>query len=159
MKDKDRKKIKFGLLTVIANATQVYRRTIPPNKKKIYTDNLKEKINYLINKIDNNSIKNKDIRDVIKELAENVSISIGASQKVINVYLKVYCIIGNKPDSIIKELDCPIDSFVIKENKLKKISLRQLNLEDYEKMQNNLERKYGIRVLADVKSWDDKKVY
>jgi len=159
MKLKDREKIKLSLLTEFANATQIYRRTIPKNKKKPYKENLKRLIKELIEKVDNNSIKNNDIRASILELSEKVGISVGASQKVINVYLKFYCVLGNKPKAIIKELDCPIDSFVIKENKLKKISLKNIFLKDYTEMQNILEKRYGIRLLADVQAWDDKKIY
>jgi len=146
-------------LTVICNATQIYRGTIPKGKKKIYTDNLKRLIKNLIKKVDNNSLKNKDIRNSIKELSEKANVSIGASQKSINVYLKVYCILANKSDQIIEELDCPIDSFIMKENQIKKIPLKNIGIKDYEKIQKILEDKYKPRLSADVKAWDDKKIY
>lgn len=159
MMEENREKIKLSLLTEFANATGIYRRTIPKDKKKTYKDNLKKLIKKLIKKVNNNSIKNKYIRKSIKNLSKNAKISTGASQKVINVYLKYYCILANKSNSIIKELDCPIDSFVIKENKLKRVSLIRLSLKDYEEMQDTLGKKYGVRLLADVRAWDDKKIY
>mgnify|MGYP001614127137 FL=1 len=116
-------------------------------------------IKNLINKIDGNSLTNEEVRKAIKELSEKSDVSIGASQKAINVYLKFYCILANKSDEIIKELDCPIDSFVIKENKLSKVSLKNMNIKNYEEMQNTLKEKYGTRLLADIEAWDDKKVY
>lgn len=155
----ERDKVKLALLTVFCNATQIYRRTIPKNKKDAYKKKVKEVIISLIEKIDNNSIQNKNIRQAIQELSDNVGISIGASQKAVNVYLKVYCIVSNKDDKMLRELDCPIDSKVIKKNKLKKISLKVMNLEDYEEMQRQLQQSYGIKILADIKAWDSEKVY
>ena len=159
MKTKKREQVKSSLLTVICNATQIYRGTIPKDKKKVYTEILRELIKNLINKIDGNSLTNEEVRKAIKELSEKSDVSIGASQKAINVYLKFYCILANKSDEIIKELDCPIDSFVIKENKLSKVSLKNMNIKNYEEMQNTLKEKYGTRLLADIEAWDDKKVY
>lgn len=159
MIEEDREKIKLSFLTIMANATQVYRGTIPKSKKEMYKKTLKRLIKKLTQKVDTDSIKNNDIRNAINDLSRIAKISVGASQKVINVYLKFYCVLGNKSDSIINELDCPVDSFVIKENKLKKVPLSKLNLEDYELMQNTLEKRYKTRLLADVISWDDKKGY
>lgn len=159
MKKDQREQVKLSLLTVMCNVTQIYRGTIPKDKKKIYTKTLKILIKNLIGKIDINSLANEDIRKAIKDLSIKSDVSIGASQKAINVYLKFYCILANKSDDIIKELDCPIDSFVIKENKLSKVSLKNMNLKDYEEMQDILKENYGIKLLADIKAWDDKKIY
>ena len=159
MKKEDREKIKLSHLTILSNATQVYRRTIPKSKKEEYKAVLKRVIKNLVEEADNDSLDNQKIRQSIIDLSDRIRISIGASQKVINVYLKFYCVLGNKSDVIINELDCPIDSFVIKENKLKKVPLSKLNLKDYKEMQDVLGKKYGIRVLADVRAWDEKKGY
>ncbi|MEK6891579.1 MAG: hypothetical protein AABX25_00170 [Nanoarchaeota archaeon] len=158
MEESKRDNIKNSLLTVLCNATGIYRRTITAEQKKNYQIKLKEIIMRLTKKVDSDSITNKDIRNAIIELREFCG-SIGASQKAINVYLKFYSVISNKKDLVLRELDCPIDSFVIKKNKLKKIALSNLNLEDYEEMQNKLNQKYEMRILADIEAWDIKKEY
>ena len=159
MKKSDSDLIKSSLLTVLCNATQIYRRTITHKQKKRYQHKLKQIITKLTKKIDNESITNKDIRNSIIDLSRFCD-SIGASQKAINVYLKFYSVMSDKKDPILKELDCPIDSFVIKENKLDKILLNKLNLQNYEQMQDKLKQKYrGMKILADVKAWDSKKSY
>jgi len=104
-------------------------------------------------------LKNEDIRNSIKKLAEVSNVSVGASQKAVNVYLKFYCIISNKPKEILTELDCPIDSKVQKRNSLKKIPLKDINFEDYVEMQNILKDKYDLRILADIEAYDEEKVY
>ena len=110
----------------------------------------------LTKKVDDNSIKNEDIRKAIIELRKFCS-SIGASQKVINVYLKFYCIISNKDDKILQELDCPIDSEVIKYYNLKKIRLINLDLKEYKIMQEELRKREGMRIIAEIKAYDTKK--
>lgn len=155
----NRDKVKFSLLTLFCNATQIYRRTIPKEKKEKYCREVKEIIKHLIEKSDNNSLRNEDIRSSIKELSVNAEISIGASQKAINVYLKYYCIVSNKNEDVLKELDCPIDSKVIAKNKLERINLKDLNLKYYEQMQEALKKKHGIRILADIEAYDSEKEY
>jgi len=152
-------KTKLSLLTILCNASQIYRRSIPKECKEKYQQNLKEIIREMIKKIDLNELKNEDIRNSIKKLAEVSNVSVGASQKAVNVYLKFYCIIANKAKEILKELDCPIDSKVQKRNSLKKISLKDINFEDYVEMQNILEDKYDLRILADIEAYDEGKVY
>ena len=156
--------VRYSLLRILCNAIGTYRKTIEPDKKDGYKSNLKKIIGKLIDKIDNNAITNTDIRNSITELKENCGISIGASQKAINVYLKYYCIVANKENEILKELDCPIDSSIItflrKHNEFKKISLKNLDdLKEYEKIQNKLEKEYTMKILADIELYDKKKAY
>ena len=125
IKKEDKDKIKLSLLTILCNASQIYRRTIPKSRKEAYKKSVKKIIKKLIEKTDNNSITNKGIRDAINELSKNAGISIGASQKAINVYLKFYCIVSNKADNIIKELDCPIDREVIKKKSTSKNTIEK----------------------------------
>ena len=95
MKKEDREKIKLSHLTILSNATQVYRRTIPKSKKEEYKAVLKRVIKNLVEEADNDSLDNQKIRQSIIDLSDRIRISIGASQKVINVYLKFYCVLGN----------------------------------------------------------------
>ena len=152
-------KIKLSLLTILCNATQIYRRTIPDDRKETYRQNLKRLILRLIPKIDSNRITNSDIRNAIKELSKRSGVSIGAAQKPINVYLKFYCVIQNKTQEILRELDCPIDSRIQIRNHLSGIPLTDIDYDIYVEMQNQLERKHSMRILADVKAYDEVKMY
>ena len=62
----------------------------------------------LAEKVDNATLTNQDIREKIREIVKETNVSVGQAQKVINVYLKYYCILRDKA-GLIKELDCPID--------------------------------------------------
>lgn len=134
--------------------TQVGRSissSIRKDRKKINTRNfkndLRQSINKLRNLVDKGTIKNIDIRNEIKKLSEYTGVSIGQSQKVINVYLKVYCLILNKPIKILKELDCPLDSITMGgKDKIKNVN----TIEQYEEYQKEFEENYGIRILKDV---------
>lgn len=150
------KNSKLSLLTVLCNATQIWRRSIPKEKKGVFKENLSKIVLNLLIKIDSNTLKNKDIRMAIKELSSKSGLSIGVSQKPINVYLKFYCAILNKID-LLNELDCPIDSIVKKRQKLKKIALKNLDLKDYIEMQEILRKNHTIQILAD-KYWDEFKL-
>jgi hypothetical protein len=151
-------KVKLSLLTVLCNATGIYRRTIPTEKKSIYQQNLKGIISELIEKVDNGTIKNADIRNSIKKLSDSSGVSTGAAQKAINVYLKFYCIISNKDKKVLSELDCPLDSIVQKEYGLGKIPLKDMNFDTYVGMQKKLGESFEIRIYAD-KAYDEKKIY
>ena len=144
---------KLSLLKILINATGVLRRTISKDKQKHFISKLQPIILDLINKSDNNVLTNKDIRSAIKKHYVETCISIGASQKVINVYMKFYCIIGNKTN-LIKELDCPIDSRVIKANNLPRVALKNLDFHTYEAMQKVLKQNHGYQLYADVEAYD-----
>jgi hypothetical protein len=158
MNTSDRNKIKSSLLTVLCNATGIYRKTIPAKHKAQYKVKLKQLILRLTMEIDANFITNHSIRKAIIALEEYCG-SIGASQKAINVYLKFYAVICNKRDAVLVQLDCPIDRWVIERNRFKRTTLNKLNLEAYEEMQDILQKKYGMRILADVDAWDSRKQY
>jgi len=143
--------------------TQLGRSLRNINKKQIllFKRKLKREIHSLIKKVDSNSLKNKDIRNSIKKLAKLKNISIGQSQKIINVYLKVYCILLEK--NLIFELDCPLDSKVMKKLKTKELrrtSLKKLNkFEVYEKWQEHIKEKgMGIRLNVDMKIYDKERI-
>lgn len=158
MDNKERENVKASLLAVLCNATQIYRKTIKKNQKEAYKLKLREIIIGLTKKVDNNTITYEDILKAIIRLRKHCD-SIGAAQKPINVYLKFYSVISNKDDRILKELHCPIDSFVIHKNGLNKISLSSLDLPEYVKMQETLQKRYRMRILADIEAWDKRKDY
>jgi len=70
--------------------------------------------------------------------------------------LKFYCAILNNAN-LFNELDCPIDSIVKKNQNLKDISLKSLNLKEYIEMQETLRKNHAIQILAD-RYWDDYKL-
>ena len=47
----------------------------------------------------------------------------------------------------------------IVDNKLPKINLKHMIYDDYVNMQNILEKKYDMRIMADIDSYDKRKQY
>ncbi len=111
-----------------------------------FNKELFESIKRLRIKIDNGTLKNKDIRQEIEQLADRTGATIGQAQKVINVYLKYYCILIDDKKELIKELDCPLDRTHLKGRWLYKIT----TMEEYENWQQKL-LKSGLRILSDEK--------
>jgi len=99
----------------------------------------------------------------IGEISKNASASIGQTQKIINVYLKYYCILSRKPPEIIKELDCPLDSQIMTKYKtpyLTKTSLREMTeISWYVAWQKRLEFiGNGVRLSPDIKTYDKQRI-
>jgi|GEM_PF-5138165 len=76
-------------------------------KRKLF-----ESIQRLAEKADASTLVNRDIRQEVAFLAKD-GITVGQAQKVINVYMKYYSILREKLN-LIKELDCPVDSGMIR---------------------------------------------
>ena len=150
--EKMRENFKDIIVASFYKETQV-NRSIHSSKRDgivIDVDKYKRLLLYSIRRlrklVDNFTIKNSDIRDEIKKLSEETGVSIGQSQKVINVYLKFYCLLKDCKVEIIKELDCPLDSTTMeKKQKMKNV----LNMNDYINWQNKFEKEFGIRLLRD----------
>ena len=153
-KDIERMKENFKDIIVASfyKETQV-NRSIHSSKrdgKKIDVDKYKklllDSIRKLRKLVDKCSIKNLDIRKEIEKLSKETGVSIGQSQKVINVYLKFYCLLKDCPINVIKELDCPLDSTTMdRKQKMKNV----LTMKDYVNWQNKFENDFGIRLLRD----------
>lgn len=144
---------KLVLIAAFDKESQLGRSFGIKKRPKNFRHLLIKAILRLINKIDNNSIKNSDIRAEIYQLKEKTGCSIGQSQKVINVYLKFYCLWFDKPIEIIKELDCPLDSTTMG----KQDSMRGLNDEkEYKDYQESF-MKEGIRILKDIE-YDENRI-
>lgn len=114
--------------------------------KKDFNQNLLKSIKELRKLVDNRTIKTTDIRNEIKSLSNKTGASIGQSQKVINVYLKYYCLLLDKPLNIIKELDCPLDSITM-ENKQQMKNI--ISMKEYVEWQRKFEENYGVRLFRD----------
>ena len=109
--------IKGTLIPLFSSASQLGRSFGKDKRPNNFNKELVKSINHLRRKVDKNTIKNRDIRNNIKKLSNITGASIGQSQKVINVYLKYYCLTKDCPVEVIKELDCPLDSNTIKKSK------------------------------------------
>ena len=118
--------------------------------KKIFRKKLLENCIFLMEKIDDETLTNKLIRQKIKELKNiDVNISFGQAQKVINVCLKQYCFITMK-EKMLKELDCPLDSTTMKPYHIFNDSMINVTERDYLEYQNIFEKEFnGFRILKD----------
>ncbi|MHA1981097.1 MAG: hypothetical protein ACTSXN_08405 [Promethearchaeota archaeon] len=117
-------------------------------KKKDFNQALLKSIKRLRKLVDEGLIRTLDIRKEIKDLSKNTGVSIGQSQKVINVYLKYYCLLLDKPLKIIKELDCPLDSITM-DNKQQ---MKNINtMVEYELWQEKFKNDYEVRLFRDEK--------
>ena len=104
--------------------------------------------------VESEEIKNSDIRNEIKAIHEKTGVSVGQAQKVINIYLKGYCLLFGKNEEIIKELDCPLDSKTLKGYSSKALWKIE-DMGEYESIQKKFwDETKGIRLLKD-KIWDE----
>jgi len=150
--DKMKEDAKDILVASFYKETQVGRSIGSSNKqgKKINPKKFKRELLKSIQKlrelVDNKTIKNSDIRREIEILGKKTGVSIGQSQKVINVYLKFYCLFLDMPLKVIEELDCPLDSTTMdKKQKMKNLK----DMKEYKEWQDNFEKEFGIRLLRD----------
>lgn len=112
----------------------------------VFKSKLRKSVEKLRNLADEGALRNADIRAEIKRLSGETGVSIGQSQKVINVYLKFYCLLLKKPIELLSELDCPLDSITMQgRDKMKNVE----TMEQYESYQKQFEKDYGIRILKD----------
>lgn len=126
-------------------------------------------------KVDDGTLKNQNIRREIRELAKRTSVSVGQAQKVINVYLKYYCLLRDITNLIV-ELDCPVDSGIIKAvlnqpsikgkhgpksfaNLHGATRLKNIDYPTYIFLQERLENMgSGVRLQRDIQSYDKKRI-
>jgi hypothetical protein len=135
----------------------------PEMKKQVFKKQVFDSCLELANKADNGTLRNEDIRNKIIEISKNAKCSVGQTQKLVNVYLKYYCILTKKPPEIIRELDCPLDSQIMEKYKtsgLWKYSLREMtDFSRYVAWQKRLEFiGNGIRLSPDIKTYDNKRI-
>ena len=114
--------------------------------KREFHKQLLDSILELVKKADNGTLTNHDVRGAIKELTEKTKVSVGQAQKVINVYLKYYCILKDKTN-LLRELDCPIDSAIAKRVR------KALSYEQKQDLANRLGQKdepLGLTLLSEI---------
>jgi len=131
-------------------------------QKREFKKKLCEAIEKLVRQVDSENLCNRNIREEIKKLANTTAVTIGQAQKVINVYLKYYCILCDKP---LEELDCPLDSGIMKKHKnanyrptlLK--DMTEEKFDEYEGWQEHLRKVgQGIRIKPDIDCYDKNRI-
>jgi len=138
-----------------------FSKTKLSHTKKIeFREKLLEYCIYLMEKVDNETLVNSDIREKIRELTriDTNNISFGQAQKVVNVTLKQYCFVMNK-ENLLKELDCPLDTTTMKDYRINHKKMIDVNEEDYLEYQDIYYKEFdGIRILKDC-SYDEKRIH
>lgn len=150
-----------SLYRLLINATMILRsigKTYKKdsNKLKHFKQELFKEIEKLVELIDKKKLKNENVLKSIQSLASKCQISIGQSQKCINVILKYHYYLNDYNREIIRELDCPLDSIILKKIGFQKIKLCNLNLKEYKCFQlkiSNLVGKKEFKIDFD-KEWD-----
>jgi len=157
------RKMELKLLIIGYNKASQLDRSFSKTKmsdtnKIKFREKLLEYCSLLMEKVDNETLTNKDIRDKIKELTEiDSNISFGQAQKVINVTLKQYCFIMNKKN-LLKELDCPLDVTTMKGYGINHKKMIDVNEDDYLKYQDIYNKEFnGMRILKDC-SYDEMRI-
>lgn len=144
---------------IIFNATMVLRSVGKTLKKKgIKEFKIKtfKEIEKLTRLMDDGKLTEKQILNSIRNLASKFKISFGQAQKPINVLLKYHFHLFHKPsDKIKKELYCPIDSVILKELKIKVISLTKIDEKQFFEIQKQIQNISETRIDFDTK-WDKK---
>ena len=149
-----KERAKDVFIAIIYKESQVFR---PLGKRGTNVDNgFRTKVfaacKRLREIVDQDSIKTQDIRQEIENMSRVTNTSIGQSQKVINVFLKFYCLITNKTESLIRELDCPLDRNSIRKlvpQKERKALKDIKSIDDYLFYQRKAEEQFGVRLFAD----------
>jgi hypothetical protein len=149
------------MIPMFYKETQLGRSLRNPNSelRKQLFDSILE----LANKADNGTLRNEVISRRIVEISNKWKVSIGQTQKLVNVYLKYYCILTKKPMETIEELDCPLDSRIMSKfqtRSLKRTSLKAMSeVDDYVSWQNLLKEKgNGIRLTPDIETYDKERI-
>lgn len=118
---------------------------------KIY---LFSKIEYLINLMTANGFTENNLITSITDIANSFSISIGQSQKAINVILKYhFYLTGINNNEIKSALHCPIDSKILSVLGINNLSLSSIDLERYLEIQNTISQIAEYRIDFDY-HWD-----
>jgi len=108
----------------------------------------------LVDMIETNQFNENALLNTITYLANHFSISIGQSQKAINVILKYHyhsAHINN--DDIKRHLHCPIDSKILEVLEIHNLKLDAIDLETYNGLQNRISELSPFRVDFDD-HWD-----
>lgn len=150
-----------SIYLLILNATMILRsigRTLQNNNAGMTLREFKiclfSKLENLINLIETNQFNENTLLNSITDLANEFGISIGQSQKAINVILKYHyhsAQINN--DEMKRHLHCPIDSVILEKLGIANLRLNTIDLETYIGLQNRISESSQFRVDFDD-IWD-----
>ncbi len=104
-------------------------------REKEYKKVLFGTLNNLTNKINQNKLTENEIIKRIAAIAKQFKISIGQSQKAINVILKCHYYLFAKNQKMKKILHCPVDSIILGKLGEKGIKLTDIKIKEYKKIQ------------------------
>ena len=146
---------------LILNATMILRSigsTFKVNKSKITLKEFKvsvfKEIDRLTTRMDAGTLTEKVLLSSIVRLAKKCRISIGQSQKAINVILKFHFHLSDKYDNTVKKsLHCPIDSKTLLQLNEKSVRLNKIDIKTYLKLQAKISDLVTYRIDYDI-HWD-----
>lgn len=150
-----------SVYVIILNATMILRsigRTLKRNHRGTTADykrSLFRKLERLTACMDNKSLTEAQIVRAIRSLAAEFDISIGQSQKAINVILKYHFYLSAKQNKKMRKvLHCPVDRITLRGLKWKKISLNNLEIKEYRNIQRKIADICKNRIDFDD-GWDE----
>lgn len=134
-----------SLLLTVFNATMIARslgRVLPVNERDLSIKSYKkltfEEMEKLVNKMDNGTLQRRDIHKSLDRIkAALPRISFGQAQKGLNVLLKVHWFLYHRDETIAEELDCPLDSKVLRSLN-SSVALSTLERDTYMDKQNQI---------------------
>ena len=146
---------------MILNATMILRsigKTFSEDNSnrtlKEFKIHLFKEVSKLTRKMDTNVITERILLNSITRLSNEFNISIGQSQKAINVILKFHFHLSNKYNKRIKKiLHCPIDSKILAELNEKKLRLNKIDITTYLYLQKKISNLEEYRIDYDI-HWD-----
>jgi hypothetical protein len=147
-----------SIYLIILNATMILRsvgKNINKDKIKDFKVSLFKEIEILTNKMDKNTLTEKDIINSINELCKKFGISFGQAQKPINVILKYHFYLTKSNETSMKKvLHCPIDSLILKKLGKRGISLTKIDEAKYLEIQKEIGNRSNTRIEFDT-LWDE----
>lgn len=149
-----------SLYLTVLNATMIARslgKTFGRNGRERYLKTYKkrtfEELERLCSKMVDGTLRRGDIHQSIQSIQSDLSISFGQAQKALNVLLKCHYFLYYFGRPIADELDCPLDSVVLR-SLGEKISLSKMSKPDYLRVQERISAKSGRRIDYDIQ-WDE----
>ena len=147
---------------LIFGATMIARsigKTIGSRKKKDkliqFKTDLFKQLEQLIFRLDKGTLKEHNIVTSIGYLSKRHKISIGQTQKPINVILKYHYYLSAGKRQNKKVFHCPLDSVILESIGQKSLSLAKMDKEKYIEIQDKIQSKCPFRIEYD-KKWDMK---
>jgi hypothetical protein len=150
-----------SLYLTVLNATMIarslgktFRRNERERNLKGYKRRTFEELEHLCSKMVDGTLRRGNIHQSIQSIQSDLSISFGQAQKALNVLLKCHYFLYYFGKPIADELDCPLDSVVLR-SLGEKISLSTMDKPDYLRVQRRISAKAARRIDYDIQ-WDER---